>query len=123
MRFSVKDTGIGIAQEVQQRLFLNYSQGSADTARMYGGTGLGLSICRSLAELMEGEIGLDSVQGAGSTFCITLALPVSAMPAVEPLPAALAMMSLDHMQSNAHVEVKADAPSCSWWMITRSIAG
>ncbi|MFA7398974.1 MAG: PAS domain S-box protein, partial [Sideroxydans sp.] len=50
VRFSVKDTGMGIAPEVQERLFQRYQQGSADTARMYGGTGLGLSICRRLAE-------------------------------------------------------------------------
>lgn len=77
VRFSVKDTGVGIEQEVQQRLFQNYSQESAETARMYGGTGLGLAICRSLAIMMNGNIDLESTPGLGSTFSITLNLPVS----------------------------------------------
>jgi len=77
IRFSVKDTGIGMSKEVQKHLFQRYRQESADTARMYGGTGLGLAICRRLAEFMDGEIGLESEPGQGSTFGITLILPVS----------------------------------------------
>lgn len=82
IRFSVKDTGIGIAKEVQQRLFNLYQQENADTARQYGGTGLGLAICRRLADMMDGQIGLDSALGQGSTFSITLTLPISAAPGV-----------------------------------------
>jgi len=77
IRFSVKDTGIGMTKEVQQHLFQRYRQESADTARMYGGTGLGLAICRRLAEMMGGNIDLESELGHGSTFSITLTLPVS----------------------------------------------
>ncbi len=80
IRFSVKDTGIGIAKEVQGHLFQRYRQESADTARMYGGTGLGLAICRRLTEMMDGQIGLKSEPGLGSIFCITLTLPVSGVP-------------------------------------------
>lgn len=80
IRFSVKDTGVGIAPEVQAQLFQRYHQESADTARMYGGTGLGLAICRRLAELMDGQVELHSVPGQGSTFSITLILPVSDAP-------------------------------------------
>jgi signal transduction histidine kinase/DNA-binding NarL/FixJ family response regulator len=80
VRFSVRDTGIGIAAEVQQRLFQRYRQESADTARMYGGTGLGLAICRRLAELMDGQIELQSEYGSGSVFSITLILPISSAP-------------------------------------------
>jgi PAS domain S-box-containing protein len=80
IRFSVKDTGIGIAKEVQQHLFQRYRQESADTARMYGGTGLGLSICRRLTDLMDGQLELDSEPGRGSTFSVILTLPVSAAP-------------------------------------------
>jgi PAS domain S-box-containing protein len=77
IRFSVKDTGIGIAKEAQQHLFQRYTQESRDTARMFGGTGLGLSICRRLAEMMDGQVELISEQGKGSVFSITLTLPVS----------------------------------------------
>ncbi|MCX7150444.1 MAG: ATP-binding protein [Rhodocyclales bacterium] len=77
VRFSVKDTGIGIDPEAQQRLFRSYGQASADTARMYGGTGLGLAICRRLADLLDGRIDVESAPGHGSTFSITLTLPIA----------------------------------------------
>ncbi|MBU1775769.1 MAG: response regulator, partial [Gammaproteobacteria bacterium] len=80
IRFSVKDTGIGIDKEAQQHLFQRYRQESSDTARMYGGTGLGLSICRRLVDLMDGQIELVSEPGQGSTFKMTLVLPVSGTP-------------------------------------------
>ena len=65
VRFCVKDTGIGLEPAQLARLFQQYEQASADTARMYGGTGLGLAICRSLAELMEGNISVASTHGVG----------------------------------------------------------
>lgn len=80
IRFCVKDTGIGIAKDAQRGLFRRYQQESANTARMYGGTGLGLAICQSLIDLMDGQIKLVSEPGQGSTFCITLTLPVSGLP-------------------------------------------
>ncbi|MDP3514307.1 MAG: MASE4 domain-containing protein [Sulfuritalea sp.] len=80
IRFSVKDTGMGIAADVQESLFQRYRQESADTARMYGGTGLGLAICRRLTELMDGQIDLQSEPGQGSVFSITLILPISGAP-------------------------------------------
>jgi len=80
IRFSVKDTGKGIPQKVQGKLFQRYHQESADTARMYGGTGLGLAICRCLAEMMDGQIELESEVGQGSIFSITLTLPISDAP-------------------------------------------
>ncbi|MBT9568550.1 MAG: CHASE3 domain-containing protein [Thiobacillus sp.] len=83
IRFSVKDTGIGMDQDIQQRLFQNFSQGSAETARMYGGTGLGLAICRRLADMMEGEIDVASVPGQGSVFHLTLTLEVSQVDAAK----------------------------------------
>ena len=81
--FSVQDSGMGIDQAQQARLFQHYQQASADTARMYGGTGLGLAICRSLAELMGGTLGVESSAGIGSTFSFTVELPVAnvALPA------------------------------------------
>lgn len=78
--FSVKDTGIGITKEVQEKLFQRYSQESAETARMYGGTGLGLSICKRLADMMDGQIRLDSEPGKGSVFSFILTLPISGLP-------------------------------------------
>jgi PAS domain S-box-containing protein len=80
IRFSIKDTGIGITEEVQKRLFQRYAQESADTARMYGGTGLGLSICQRLAEMMDGQIELKSELGQGSIFSLLLTLPISSVP-------------------------------------------
>ena len=68
LRFTVRDTGIGIAPEMRERMFEPFSQGDSSTSRKYGGAGLGLSIARRLVGLMGGELGVDSQPGAGSTF-------------------------------------------------------
>lgn len=73
--FSVTDTGIGINESCQKDLFISFKQGPRDTTKTYGGTGLGLSISKKLAESMKGEITLDSVEGEGSCFEVTLRLP------------------------------------------------
>lgn len=74
LMFIVSDTGIGIAPDVQERLFAAFSQGHLSGKRTYGGTGLGLSICRSLAKTMGGSITVSSRPGQGASFRVTLNL-------------------------------------------------
>jgi CheY-like chemotaxis protein len=106
LRFQVRDTGLGIAAEALPKLFSAFEQADSTTTRRFGGTGLGLALTRQLAQLMGGEIGVDSTPGAGSTFWFTARLRIGASQAVPAEPVVLAgrrAMVVDDLEETLHV--------------------
>ena len=102
LKFSVEDTGIGIAEAKQNRMFEKFTQADASTTRRFGGTGLGLAISKQLTDLMGGNIGVTSQPGKGSTFWFTLPLCLpGATPPVAPLRTFLAGVRVLIVDDNA----------------------
>jgi signal transduction histidine kinase/CheY-like chemotaxis protein/HPt (histidine-containing phosphotransfer) domain-containing protein len=84
LEFSVTDTGVGVSPDRQRELFQEYVQAEVTTAAAAGGSGLGLVICRRLAELMDGDVRMESLAGQGTTMYLTVRLPVADAQDVEP---------------------------------------
>jgi len=122
LRFIVRDSGIGIDMGNTEDLFDSFNQADASTTRKYGGTGLGLAICKSLAELMGGEIGVESEKGRGSTFWFTARLNQEEVcdwnsPQLESKSELLPGKKLLLVESSRHLS-EFIAPHCTAWGVS-----
>ncbi len=107
IRLTVADTGIGMAPEMQQRVFESFVQADESIARRFGGTGLGLPICRQLLTLMGGSISVESSPGRGSVFTVDL----PCRPVADPEPVTAAAPAADRPVGALRILVADDAPS------------
>lgn len=107
LKITVSDTGIGIPEGAQETLFNAFTQADGSTTRKYGGTGLGLAIVSQLVEMMGGSLGMDSVEGEGSSFWFTVNLKNTE---VIPAAVAIAVNSNENLQLNAKILLVEDNP-------------
>ena len=113
LRFEVEDTGIGISSEDQKRLFTAFEQADGSMTRKHGGTGLGLAISRRLARLMDGDVGVISQSGEGSTFWLTVRVlkeTVGAVPSAPTLAQDIAEDQLKTQFSGTRILLAEDEP-------------
>ena len=105
--FEIRDTGIGIDEDAQERLFQKFSQADVATTRKYGGSGLGLAICKELASLMGGNVACDSKIGEGSVFTFSVKAPLAIAPAKRDAQTLVQNISNNNEHSDSEIRILA----------------